>query len=227
MHDLPTAIVAVTVWSYWACVIALVIRSHLRFRTAAGAMPRTARERVLWWLWVPAILLWQVLPCVAAATAHPLFGLPPLAVEQGGVYVLRLAAAAVGVLALAATIPCWLGMGRNWSMAVVPRKRTRLITTGMFARVRHPIYALSILLMLATMAAVPTPAMIAVGLMHLWMIRGKALSEERFLRQQHGEAYAAYCTRTGRFLPRLRVSETAAADSAHPTETQPEKQRAA
>ncbi len=227
MHDLPTAIVAVTVWSYWACVIALVIRSHLRFRTAAGAVPHTARERALWWLWVPAILLWQVLPWLSCATSHPLLGLPPLAVEQGGIYGLRLAAAAVGVLALAATIPCWLGMGRDWSMAVVPRKRTRLITTGMFARVRHPIYALSILLMLATMAAAPTPAMIAVGLVHLWMIRGKALNEERFLRQQHGEAYAAYCARTGRFLPRMRVSHEQAA--AQPTRRSegPEKQRAA
>ncbi len=203
MHDLPATIVALTVWCYWACVVVLVVRSHLRFRTAAGAVPRTARERRLWRLWTPAILAWQVLPMLAAASSLPLCRLPSLAVEHSGVYGLRWAAAAVGVLAFAATIPCWLGMGRNWSLAVVPRKRTRLITSGVFAHVRHPIYALSILLMLATMVAVPTPAMMAVGLVHLWMIQGKALSEEKFLRQQYGEEYAAYCGRTGRFLPRF------------------------
>jgi protein-S-isoprenylcysteine O-methyltransferase Ste14 len=200
--DVPAAVAACTVWSYWACVVALVIRSHVRFRTAAGAVPHTARERLMWWLWVPAVLLWQVLPVVAATTSHPIWGLPPVAAERQ-LYGARLLAAALGVLAFAATIPCWLGMGRNWSMAVVPRKRSRLITTGMFARVRHPIYALSLLLMLATMIAVPTPAMMAVGLLHLWMIRDKARSEEKFLQQIHGEEYAAYCARTGRFLPRL------------------------
>ena len=221
MNDLPATIVAVTVWTYWACVVALVVRSHVRFRTAAGAVPHTARERLLWWLWAPAILSWQFLPLLAAATSHPFCGLPALAVEHHGIYGLRLAAAAVGVLAFAATIPCWLGMGRNWSMAVVPRKRTRLITTGMFSRVRHPIYALSLLLMLATMVSVPTPAMIAIGLVHLWMIRDKALSEERFLRQLHGDEYTMYCSRTGRFLPRVFASQCDAA------EPRPEKHRAA
>jgi protein-S-isoprenylcysteine O-methyltransferase Ste14 len=207
MNDLPATIVAVTVWAYWACVVVLVIRSHLRFRTAAGAVPHTARERWMWRLWVPVIVLWQALPLWGGSASYWLWGLPHLT-EQSVVFdFVRLSAAAVGVLAFLATIPCWLGMGRNWSMAVVPRKRCRLITTGMFARVRHPIYALSILLMLATMAAVPTPAMIAVGLVHVWMLHGKATSEEKFLRQIHGHEYAAYCERTGRFLPRILLSK--------------------
>jgi protein-S-isoprenylcysteine O-methyltransferase Ste14 len=159
---------------------------------------------------MPAVVLWQVLPIVAASTSHSLWGLSTVA-QYGGFWAARAAAAAVAVLALAGTVPCWLGMGRNWSMAVVPRKRSRLVTTGMFSRVRHPIYALSILLMLSTMVAVPTLAMIVVGLVHLWMIRGKAHSEEKFLRQVHGEDYAAYCARTGRFLPKLPASVVASA----------------
>jgi protein-S-isoprenylcysteine O-methyltransferase Ste14 len=214
MIDLPVTIAAVAVWAYWVCVVALVFRSHLRFRTAAGAVPHTSRERRMWRLWMPAVLAWQVLPIASALSSHPLFGLPNAAKEQPTLYAARLSAAVVGALAFALTIPCWLGMGRNWSMAVVPRKRSRLITGGMFARVRHPIYALSMLLMLSTMAAAPTPAMLAVGLVHLWMLRHKALSEENYLRQVHGEDYAAYCARTGRFLPRILAAT-------------PEKRRAA
>jgi protein-S-isoprenylcysteine O-methyltransferase Ste14 len=225
MNDLPAVIVAITVWAYWACVVVLVIRSHLRFRTAAGAVPHTARERRMWRLWMPAVLAWQVLPALAASMAYPLVGLPHVVVEHSGLYAGRLAAAGVGVLALGLTIPCWLGMGRNWSMAVVPRKRSRLVTSGMFARVRHPIYALSILLMLATMAAVPTPAMIAVGLVHLWMLRDKALSEENYLRQLHGDEYAAYCARTGRFFPRMLSAVDGVAETRR--DLPPEKHRAA
>jgi protein-S-isoprenylcysteine O-methyltransferase Ste14 len=226
MNDVPATIVAITVWTYWACVVALVIRSHLRFRTAAGAVPHTPRERRMWRLWMPAVLAWQVLPAVAASVPYPLVGLPAAA-QQPWLYAGRLAAAGVAVLALGLTIPCWLGMGRNWSMAVVPRKRSRLLTGGMFARVRHPIYALSILLMLATMAAVPTPAMIAVGLLHLWMLRDKALSEENYLRQLHGDEYAAYCARTGRFFPRLFAPTGAAGETEQRLPAPPEKHRAA
>src|SRR5438046_957729 len=118
MSDLPATLVAVTVWAYWACVVGLVIRSHLRFGTAAGAIAHTARERRMWRLWVPVVLLWQILPLLAAHSSHGVWGLPALAVQHQGLWAARLAAAAVGVLALLGTIPCWLGMGRNWSMAV-------------------------------------------------------------------------------------------------------------
>src|SRR5438132_76952 len=98
MNDLPAAILAASVWTYWACVVALVIRSHLRFRTAAGAVPCTTRERWMWRLWIPVILLWQVLPLWGASSSHWLWGLPPLA-KQPGFQVIRWTAAAVGVLA--------------------------------------------------------------------------------------------------------------------------------
>ena len=101
-------------------------------------------------------------------------------------------------------------MGKNWSMAIVPGKRCRLITSGMFSYVRHPIYALSILLMLATMAVTLTPAMTVVGIIHITMLFNKSVNEERYLTSVHGEAYADYCQRTGRFVPRLFGVETPA-----------------
>ena len=213
MSDLPATIVAATVWTYWLSVLSLVVRSHLRFRTAAGAVPQTSHDKRMWRLWVPVILLWQVLPLLGAESAAGLWGLPELARQAGIVQATRLAAAAIGVLALAGTFPCWLGMGSDWSMAVVPGKACRLIKSGMFARVRHPIYALSILLMLATMVAVPTPAMIVVGLVHVGLLYGKARSEENYLHGVHGRDYAAYCQVTGRFLPRFfSASQSLATD---------------
>jgi len=203
MHDYPATIVAVTVWAYWGCVLVLIVRSRLRYRRGAGALPHTARERAMWLLWLPAVLAWQVLPIASTLSRSFALTLPAHAAEHALWNATRWVAAAVAIVALGLTIPCWLGMGRDWTMAIVPRTRSRLITTGMFRRVRHPIYALSILLMLATIVAVPTPAMIIVGLVHLWMLRDKALSEERFLRQLHGDEYAAYCARTGRFWPRF------------------------
>jgi protein-S-isoprenylcysteine O-methyltransferase Ste14 len=94
-------------------------------------------------------------------------------------------------------------MGRNWRMAVAPGEETELVTSGPFARVRHPIYALSILLMLCTLVVVPTLPLLAMAVVHVGLMVVKARNEERFLERLHGAAYADYCRRTGRFVPRL------------------------
>ncbi len=208
--DLPQTIVVLTVWTYWTCVCVLVVRSHLRFRTSAGSLPRTARERWMWALWVPAILLWQVVPALATISARPMLAMPAAALSLPALLAVRYLAAAAAVLAFALTVPCWLGMGSNWSMAIVPGKRCRLITSGMFTYVRHPIYALSILLMLATMAATITPMMTLIGIVHITMLYLKALSEERYLRRIYGEQYTEYCRQTGRFFARPFARRTLA-----------------
>ena len=46
--------------------------------------------------------------------------------------------------------------------------------------------------------------MLVVGLVHLVLMIVKARNEERHLLAVHGDAYARYIERTGRFVPRLR-----------------------
>lgn len=200
--DVPCILIAVTVWAYWFCVGVMVVRNRLRFGRPAGGLPRTSRERWIWMAWLPAILLWQVLPVLSELMDHPLVALPPLALN-GAYRAGRWIGVALAMLAFGLTVPCWLRMGKDWSLAIVPGKRRRLITGGMFSYVRHPIYSLSILLMLATMVVIPSPAMLAIGCLHIAMLCAKAVYEERHLRGAHGQKYVDYCRRTGRFVPRL------------------------
>jgi len=102
---------------------------------------------------------------------------------------------------LLATIRCWRQMGRNWTMAVTRDEAKELITDGMFGRVRHPIYALSILLMICTVVVVPTWPVLLIAVVHIALMITKARNEERFLRDVHGARYADYCAATGRFMP--------------------------
>ena len=95
---------------------------------------------------------------------------------------------------------------------MVPHKRTNLITTGWYGRIRHPIYALGLLLMLATVVVAPSPAMWLVAAVHLTLVLLKASGEERHLQQTHGQAYQDYCDRTGRFFPRLTPAARRQAD---------------
>ena len=197
---IPFTLVMLTVWCYWTSVVLMILRSRLKLRSASGALPRSTLERGLWLFWVPIVIAWQVLPDMAFTSSYPFLRAPQWIVEHPPVIVNWLAVVAA-VTSYVLTVPCWLAMGSNWSLAVVPGKQTSLITDGFYARVRHPIYALGLLLMGATVVVAPSPAVLLVGLGHLSMVLLKAANEERFLRDQHGQRYLDYCQRTGRFLP--------------------------
>jgi len=203
MANLPIMIVVATVWVYWASVLVMIARSHLLHRTQSGALPRTGLERWMWILWVPTVFGWLGMPVLALLTQWPLVQMPRWTMHES-LGVLDWIAAGTALLAYGLTVPCWLALGDNWSLAVVPGKKSTLVKRGLYRRMRHPIYSLGLLLMLATVAATPSPAMIAVAVTHLTLILLKCRSEESFLRSRHGQAYEAYCAYTGRLFPRFR-----------------------
>ena len=95
-------------------------------------------------------------------------------------------------------------LGNNWSVVARTRSKHSLITSGPFARVRHPIYAALLLLLIAW----------AVGLDHLLAlilavpiyVIGTVIrvrEEEKLLINRFGEAYRAYVRATPAFIPRL------------------------
>jgi protein-S-isoprenylcysteine O-methyltransferase Ste14 len=92
-------------------------------------------------------------------------------------------------------------MGKSWRMGIDPDEKTVLIFTGPYAYVRHPIYALSSLLMIATVMVLPTPVMIGVAVVHLLLLQWESRREEQNLSRIHGPQYDQYRARTGRFVP--------------------------
>lgn len=198
MHDSPATVLSATIWAYWFCVGAMSVRVRRRTRKLAGIVPSQPLEVAMWVVWVPLVAAWASLPWLAATRVAPPWALPGFAAEPAFA-ALRWAGAASGVLCLLLSIRCWLRMGRNWRMSVTPGQRTELVTTGPFARVRHPIYALSMLLMLCTLLVVPTLPVLLMAVIHLSLMVVKARNEERFLLDMHGGAYEDYRRRTGRF----------------------------
>ena len=201
--DIAGTIIAVTVVAYWIGIGTMIVRVRRHAHKVVGVIPEQGVERVMWMLWVPLAIVWIALPWLALSRAEPPFGLPALA-RTPWYSAVRMVAAVVGLAALAATVKCWSRMGKDWRMAVTAEPDQPLITDGLFGRIRHPIYAFSILLVICTVIAVPTALMAAcgAGLACLWVL--KAHNEERHMLRQHGDAYAAYLGRTGRFVPRIR-----------------------
>ena len=199
-ENIPSGILAATLWAYWFAVGAMVARARRNTRARKGLVPKQRVERLMWLVWIPLVAAWMLLPLFSITRASTWLGLPEFSRVESAYVVLRWVAAMCAVACLALTAQCWARMGQDWSMAVVD-KRGELITDGLFAHVRHPIYALSILLMLCSVVIVPTVPMGVIAIVHIVLMNLKARNEERHLLAMHGEGYRAYLMRTGRFVP--------------------------
>jgi len=203
MRDIPGVILVATIWTYWFGVGVMILRVHRKSRRLGGLVPEQRIERLLWLVLVPAVIAWIVLPYLALVRRGPWLRVPAFALESTGYSTLRWVAAGCALLCLLLTAWCWARMDSNWSMAVSEAQRGELIDDGLFARVRHPIYALSVLLMVCSAVVVATPLMAVVAVAHITVMVIKARNEERHMLKMHGDAYARYLRRTGRFVPRL------------------------
>jgi protein-S-isoprenylcysteine O-methyltransferase Ste14 len=112
----------------------------------------------------------------------------------------------LGVM-LAGLLLTWLArihLGRFWSSAITRKEHHRVVDTGPYAFVRHPIYTGIITALLATaviQATAPALAGVALITYGLWL---KARAEERFLMVELGpDSYGSYCRRVPMLIPFL------------------------
>jgi protein-S-isoprenylcysteine O-methyltransferase Ste14 len=204
MDDGPSTLAMYSVWVYWLGVFVMTIRVRLLGADSAALVPKQPLERLMWVVWVPVIAAWIAAPWASNhRSSSPSWSIPEPAMVEPAWYALRWAAAGLTVACLAGTIYCWQWMGRNWRVGVDADQPNELIVTGPFSRVRHPIYTLSMVMMIATLVAVPVWPLLAATPLHVALMHLKALNEEKMMLRIHGDAYAEYRDRIGRFLPRI------------------------
>lgn len=201
--DLPAVILVATVCCYWLGIGVKIVRARRRSHDLAGLVPEQAFERAMWVVWIPLVIAWVVLPWLSLRSSSPWFAVPEFAKAEPPYATLRWLAAVVALGCLAMTAWCWSAMGKDWRMDVSEKHKGALITDGPFAYVRHPIYALSMLLMICSAIIVATVPMAALASLHVVLNNIKARNEERYLLRVHGEPYARYLLSTGRFFPRV------------------------
>ncbi|MEM8634310.1 MAG: protein-S-isoprenylcysteine O-methyltransferase [Pseudomonadota bacterium] len=117
-------------------------------------------------------------------------------------------AAIIGFILIVPTL--WLfwrshtDLGQNWSVTVEAREGHTLITNGVYGRIRHPMYTAIWMGFLLQPLFVQNwvagfTGILSFGLMYLLRVP----YEENMMREQFGESYEAYCSRTGRLLPKF------------------------
>jgi protein-S-isoprenylcysteine O-methyltransferase Ste14 len=185
----PTKLLAL-IWLAW--VVSWVVASVWSGRT------KTHVPTLDSWVYRLPILLGAILlsPWTAGALGEkPLYDLGNI-----GTYVLAV------VLLLGISFTWWarIHLGRYWSNAITHKEDHRIVDTGPYGLVRHPIYTGLILAILATGLAVATWTSLLGALLISFGEWQKARMEEGFLTAELGpEMYGPYCRRVPMIVPFL------------------------
>jgi protein-S-isoprenylcysteine O-methyltransferase Ste14 len=165
-------ILGVVIGGYWMRVWTMAHRARRRSGRAANFIPAErlgdgcASFGCRWWVFgSPAHL--------RSAARRPAWVLSPIRNHPAIAWV----GCGLAACCFIATICCWKTMGRSWRMGIDPTERTELVSQGPYARLAHPIYALSQWMMLGTMLSLPSPLMLAAGALHLACCTGKPVAK--------------------------------------------------
>jgi protein-S-isoprenylcysteine O-methyltransferase Ste14 len=152
---------------------------------------------------------------VAAGLAGPLLAVTG-AVPAQAPFAIQCVGLVLALAGFAATLAAQTGMGTSWRVGVDPAERTALVTTGVFAHVRNPVFTAMTVAQIGVVLMVPTwvsvLALVALTVAVQLQVR---FVEEPYLLTAHSGAYRQYAAETGRFLPgigRLEARGTVAAD---------------
>ena len=153
--------------------------------------------------WTGGVLFAVALVCGAAAPLAEMTAWvrawPPLSTP-----VVRAVGLVLYALGVAGTLWAQFAMGESWRIGVDPGERTRMVAAGPFRWVRNPIFTSMIVATAGVALLVPNLlSLVAVVSLVTGLEVQVRLVEEPHLLRAHGDAYARYAARTGRFVPGL------------------------
>jgi protein-S-isoprenylcysteine O-methyltransferase Ste14 len=117
--------------------------------------------------------------------------------------------AGVAVTSLGVAISVWARviLGSNWSARVTLKEGHRLIRSGPYRFVRHPIYTGMLLGAIGRAITVGEWRGVLAVVLIIAAHSRKAMREEKMLASEFGEEYATYRRSTGFLFPRLLATE--------------------
>ena len=137
-----------------------------------------------------------VLPGLFVATGFPRFATyEPIALQTG----LGLLAALLALVLFRLTHKA---LGKMWSVSLDIREKHKLVTSGIYRRVRHPMYSAFWTMALAQALLVPNWFAGPAGLIGFGILfAARVAPEERMMEEAFGDEYRAYRARTARIIP--------------------------
>ncbi|MCV7260470.1 isoprenylcysteine carboxyl methyltransferase [Mycobacterium shimoidei] len=93
-----------------------------------------------------------------------------------------------------------VSFGRSFRVGIDADNPDQLVTAGVFAFSRNPIYVGFALVLIGEFLVFPNWIPLAYLVVGCWLVHRQVLREEEFMRQHYGQQYAEYCRRVRRYL---------------------------
>ncbi|MGL4325223.1 MAG: protein-S-isoprenylcysteine O-methyltransferase [Beijerinckiaceae bacterium] len=169
------------------------VRRSKKTPIAQNAMDKAEKIRLL-----VSLTGLGIIPFVYIATGFPAFARRDFAASQASLGLI------IAIFALLMFFLTHEALGRNWSVSLQMRENHKLITHGIYARIRHPMYTAFWLWAIAQALLLPNyvaglSGLIGFGALYILRVG----HEENLMIQRFGDEYRDYMKRTGRLLPKI------------------------
>jgi protein-S-isoprenylcysteine O-methyltransferase Ste14 len=145
---------------------------------------------------IPPVALYYFYTVFAAAFGWPLVNADRLFHPQALPWI-GVGLCFAGLLVLLASL---ISFGRSFRVGIDVDHPDQLVTTGVFALSRNPIYVGLFLVLAGQFLVFPNWVPLVYLFAGTWLFHRQVLREEEFMRRQYGEEYEAYCQRVRRYL---------------------------
>ncbi|RLF22591.1 MAG: hypothetical protein DRN15_03830 [Thermoprotei archaeon] len=96
-------------------------------------------------------------------------------------------------------------LDKYWSITIEFREEHKLVTSGPYRWIRHPIYTAHLIYFMSWMLVTANILFLVNYLLTAAIIVRRMPREERALIERFGQEYISYMRRTGRLIPRIRI----------------------
>jgi protein-S-isoprenylcysteine O-methyltransferase Ste14 len=93
-----------------------------------------------------------------------------------------------------------VSFGQSFRVGIDTEHPDKLITTGVFAFSRNPIYVAFAFILLGQFLIFPNWILLLYVIAGVWLFHRQVLLEEDYLKKHYGQEYSAYCARVRRYL---------------------------
>ena len=116
---------------------------------------------------------------------------------------LRWAGFGLGLLCVAFWTWTQINLDTQWSAQLQLRREHHLVTTGPYARIRHPLYTAMCGWVAALALLTANWIFVVLAVLSIAGTLARVPKEEQMMLEAFGDQYKTYMLRTGRFFPRL------------------------
>jgi protein-S-isoprenylcysteine O-methyltransferase Ste14 len=145
---------------------------------------------------IPPVALFYFYTIFAAAFDWPLVGGTKF-FRSSAVAWIGIGLCCGGLLVMLASL---ISFGRSFRVGIDVDRPDKLVTGGMFAFSRNPIYVALFLVLVGQFLVFPNWVPLVYLFAGTWLFHRQVLREEQFMLRQYGDEYTAYCRRVRRYV---------------------------